>query len=680
MAYTIWTVTLASSLLLPWGRSARAADASAGGEIRFVNIDNLGPTQGRVREYDGRQRDGFETDLWLRSAFGNTLLDLGAKDLNSGNDGAYANSTWRHLNSGNESAYLDLNVGSPLRLQGDLGILTHRQPVVLHGIIINDVYLNAADATPEYASVNYFLNRFYGPEDLLFKRTESQAKLSLRCPTHPASLSLKYWREGERGAQPFAYYNGNQYVTRQDLDRYTRDITGTIESGVGEGHVAYEFMTRKFAENAPTAVDSTDAGSNGIMLEKYLNIISDQSVRKHSLSGTYRLRPNLKVAGGLSSRTRERHETHYKMRANSAHAAVAYKPAKDLSITGRAYGRATKTEENEGHPMYLYDFPAGTNAGVDSLDFYSYKGDLKISYTGIKHVAFKAGYKPSHTYRRNAGLHSERETFANAITYQDGVSHPAYTIENPTEAKDTRHAVSAGVDFSLPADAQLELEAEWLTANRSAYQFMSTSENEQNATLTVPFGQRTHFFASGGTLLSKNDKASFAKFRKRLSRILFGLMWMDKKDRGSAGLNCSFEDGEEIFDVFYDEKDPAAGSEGQIHLAMPYQYKNHVISGNGTVNLPWNTSLSADASYIESKGDNLTLGVFNPYLTPAVTAANLYPTDVRIIHWGVSAAYEAIKNVTARLGYNQSVWLDAYDGGANNGRAHVASFDLSAKF
>jgi hypothetical protein len=513
------------------------------------------------------------------------------------------------------------------------------------------------------------------PNTLKFERTTSEGTLVLRDPHVPVWFTAGFWRESEVGWRPHFYYGSK--ITRQEIDRYTRDITGAVEATLGNGYLGYELLTRKFSEAAPTAQDATHAGTAGGIPNRFLNIFSEQAVLKNKLTGTYRLSDSLRFAAGAASLHRKHYLTQYTYSAYSGHAGVAYSPSKDLAFNGRFYTRINQVSENNQSLQYTVNAAnSATNRGKDMIDAYIYRADLKARYTGIKNTALRFGYKPQYTYRR--GEASETSTFDNTVMYQDGESHGAWDVSNRTEAKELRHTFLADAEFELPMESEFGLALKEVTADRGAWQYMPTRESDQVLSLQVPLSHEVHFSANGGLQYAANNKASFAKFRRRGNYVLLGLNWNESENRGSLGVNYGVEQGRELFDVFMGDVNSATVY--PIHMRMPYEYKNQTVGANGSVKLPREWTATGNAAYTLIQGDYLTGGAMNSkFETGTMDFSNYYPTKVASTRWGVGLEYGLAENMTARAAFDQIMYLDRYDG-EQNGRAELVTLSASAKF
>lgn len=625
--------------------------AEGGAEIRLVNIDERSNTQGFVREYDGsqidvvgRQKDAVETDIWLRTGFGNGLLDLGVKDINSSD----------------ESAFLDLVLGSYLSLNGNLDILTHRQAVTRNGTIIDGVW-----------EPNGTLTDLVSDQHLLYKRAEGEFRLRLAYPGHPSyRLVSTYWEEHEKGSRPLAYYNRvnhKKYVGVQNLDRFTKDISAGVEADIGKGGVTYDYTARRFDERAST-IDENYTGMKSGFENKYLKIVPNQKMNRHRIGFRYRLSSSFFVAAGASSRKRDNELNDFKLRSYSGHLSMAYRPTKNLRITGRFYDRIVQIDERTNFEDYDHE----------ALDFYSLKADIKARYTGVDHAVFTLGYKPEHTYRRHTK--DATEHFMNDATYLDGTFVAAETHENKVESKDTKHKFHAGAGIELPMDAELDLNYDLLLANRPAYESSPTNSHDRGIMLTVPCPQGYTLMAGWDNHSSENKEASFTNYKRSLNRFLVGAQWVEKKGRYTAGINYGLEDGKDKIDVYWGDTNTGYGCGGACQLryeaGTPYEYKNSVLSGNVNANLSKGINVSVNSSYATSKAAMVTTKVDDG---TTVNIPKVNPTDIRMFKWGVSVGYEITKDVTARMGYYQDHWMDKYDD-RNDGRANVAELALSAKF
>ncbi|MBI4422624.1 MAG: hypothetical protein HY554_02790 [Elusimicrobia bacterium] len=663
MAQIIPAVLVAAALLLPPVSPAEAADVAADAAVTVFDLKETGASQNRAREYDGRREGaGIEGDVSVRSAFGKALVEAEGTRLNSGSD----------------SAMLDLLAGPWVRLSGSLDLLRHRQAMTQNGNVFDSSWVGHAVASDRWASVRDWVPDFGGDtRHLGFKREETAGKLSLRDQRSPVWVTLGWWREAERGARAHYWYvNSDNNVGPQSINRYTRELSAAVESRIGEnGYAGYAAETRKFSDAASTLMDTRTSGVYGALPRNMLNWVSEQAVLKHTLSGSYRFSPSLTVAAGASTRNRKHYLTQYSMTANSAHLGASYRPSKDWALSSRLYARATKTNENTGSPQYRM---TGTDAGADAVDYYSYQGDFKARYTGFKNVALSLGYKPQHTFRRNAGSFIETATFADAAVHQDGVAFLGGQRTNPTEATDTRQTVKADADFALPNDAELSVGAVEMRADRGGYQAMPTRRSDQTLSLTLPVTRQVQVIGMGGLTYAANTKASFARFKRRTAWTQFGGQWTDAEDRGSLGAYYGYENARDTFDAFWGDATTTPGNAPIVHVLVPAKYTNHTVSATGDAKLPKGFGLDGNVTYGLSEGHN----PMNPAdfrLEGGAQLTDYNPTDIRTMTWGAGLSYAPIKDVSARLGYSQDIYYNNYLTD-DNGQARVVSLTASAKF
>ncbi|MDE2039778.1 MAG: hypothetical protein KGO96_08865 [Elusimicrobia bacterium] len=639
-------------LALAW--PLRAAEGSAGAEAKFFSADRRG-FQGNVREYDGNLYNPLEGSAWVKSDFGNALLDLGINDVGSSN----------------ESGRLDLNVGGYLGLDSSFGILTHRQPIVTNGIIQDGQW------TP-----NTQTKVDYGGEDLLFKRTEENADLWLSCPRMPAlRLLAGYWQETEKGTQPLGYDGTTgatkEDVTSQQIDRFTRDVTVGAQADVGKGEVSYTYTARKFADKAPSSVDSKIAGTFSGYPTADLSWVSEQRTDIHQAAFHFPLTADINAAGGVDYRERVGETNGYKVKVVDSNLGTLYLPAKDFSISARLYDHVMNTAVNNS-------FAAFDNASPPDprIDFYQMRADVKARYTGIEHVALSLGYKPEYNYRRNAD--QRPGDYGDDALYQDGTFQPAETQFYGPQTKDTKHQVELMADFDLPAGASLSAGYRFLTANRAAYENSPTLGHYETVAIYVPLAETLAFNANWDGIGEDSDRSP-NNFKQRLNRVLFDLQWSRQDGKASLGGGYAYERGKDTIDAYFGASNVAFNGNNVVNLIhipdSSYDYENHVISANGMACLPLKLTARANLSYTISNA-HWFVTAFDPYFTGAsvgVHLSDLAPTEVRITHWTVSLARELYKNLSARASYDEEQWVDKLDG-SQNGRIGVSELSLSAKF
>lgn len=648
------TVLLGLAALLGAGAPARALEADAGGELRFTGFTKYTERNpANVREYDDRQRDAVELDLWTKTVFPGGLLDL----------------SFGELNSSEERGALDLYAGSWLRVNGDFQKMAHRQRFVLNGHVINGQHTLDANT-----------NFLFAGEDLLFKRTTTGLRAMLFCSQDRRyRVNVGVREERERGYIPLQYSSNKQ--TAQPIDRFTRDISAGAEGEIGSGAAAYEYAARKFADQAPTIIDPsiTTFQANGHWPNKYLNWVPTQHTGANRISFRAPLGAGVHLAGGGTALERQNGNTGFKFRSLSGHLGLGARPGKDWSLTARVYDRITETKENLGSIYWNEAVGSGSNYTHDLIDFYQLKGDLQVRYTGFRHASVGLSYKPEHTYRRSADLATEVFN-TGRVVYQDGTEVFAEAQVNDVAKEDTRHKAGLSVDFELPADASLGLAYNLLAANRAAFESSPTLGHYQTVALWLPVREHTGFSMNWDRLDERAPGSSYVNLRRRLDRLAFGLH--GAHGPVSLGLNYGYERGRDRFTAWFGNSPPIATITNMIRQdGAIYEQTNHVLSGNAATKLPGEFTARGDLAYTRSTADWMMYKLFDPFfnLTPGTTLTNFAPTELDIWRWGLSLSRPLSEALSMRVAYRQELWADKLDS-AQSGKAGWGEFALTAKF
>ena len=644
-AMTTWASFFAGMLLAgtcPARAQEDATASSVGGEARYVHQAPGGPTQGFVREYDGHSYDVGEFDLFLRTGWQKALLDLDLGDLHSTNERGSLAFSW----------------GSAVNVKSEFSILTHREPFLRNGLIINGFWTpnpNVADQT--------------AGSQLAFKRNFQKEEIVLALPSLPGlRFFAGNWLEQERGNRPTPYYKSPTIIVyQQNIDRFTRENNFGLDLDIADkGKIYYEYAFRKFVDYA-----QTPSPILAIAGKSPWNV-ADQDVNTNKLAFRYNPSRNLSLAMGASVRERDNKFNGLTQYNYSGNLSAAYQPSKDLALSARLYEHSTQVRNNSG-------FNGVSEPG--NIDFLFLKADVNMRYTGLPGAALTAAYKPELTHRSGTENWAEKFSQTANIVYQD-VTLPAGNLQvNRPAGEDTKHNFQAGMTIDFPKDVQLELGERYLIANRSAYENSPTLSNEPSATLTVPLPQRLYWTGSFTEATSENQRASFTNFKSKSDTFLTGLNWSEAKGRCSLDFNYAFEEGTDRIDAWFGTTTGTAANPNIHELGAPYKYQSHVLSGNAMVRPLAKLRLNGSASYTDSQGSFLTKQVFDPYFTlaPGNTLDAFNPTDVRILRLGIIARYELNKYLTARAGFRHESWVDRLDS-TNDGKDDIVDLGINARF
>ncbi|MBI4376169.1 MAG: hypothetical protein HY549_06925 [Elusimicrobia bacterium] len=632
------------------GLPSYAMEASGGARARLVDIETRGESQQMVREYDGRQGDVLELDGWVSGSYGGRAsLDLGLF----------------RLNSADESGFLELRGSDWLGVDSSFGIMTHRQPYVYSGMIENNLWKRNFLITP----------RNYAGEPLLFKRYESVARMRLNLPDQPNyRLFFGYWQEQERGATSLAYRNNSAFLTRQNLDRFTRDYSVGVAADMADGGAAYEFTRRKTADYAAAPIDPSYTGSKNEHPNWELTWNPNLYVDKHDLTFRYPFAHSLQVAGGATGLRRSSNINGYRAETVAGNVGLSYQPVRDMSMSARLYQRMTVNRENTG-------FAAWQSAELPLIDFNQYKGDFRIRY-GLRRATLSAAYKSEYTRRRHTDMAVER--FTRSATYQDGVFHPAEFATNDVQREDIKHRVELEADIELPYHADLGLAYKLLKANRSVFENSPTIGHTGSAKVEVPLREAVIHAGYEG-LYEKAQDSAYSNFRQRLDRLTAGADLSLLQGRASAGTFYAYERGRRYIDAWF-------GSTNVTYLGTTvtnlihepnslYEYRNHVLNAHAMGQLPLKLTADADLTYTRSRADWMVTQI-DEFFTGSEAGkflTNFNPTRIDIVRWGLGLAYEIRSDISARVSYYQDAWFDRFDD-TLSGRASFTQLAINARF
>jgi hypothetical protein len=596
--------------------------------------------QGFVRMFDGDRYDIGELDVFDHSAWKSGLLNLNADDLRSGN----------------ENGDLDFSWGSAVSLKGDVDILTARTPFYAGGTIINNQW------NPNPYNYQYSTNTTNSQD--YFKRNFQNEEITLSLPTHPEyRFFAGNWLVQDRGTQPQNASTGVEY--QNNINRFTRENSLGLDGDISDKGQAYvEYSFRKFMDYS-VGFPSTTLKTQPTKLN-----IPNQDVNSYKLAFRYNPSVNLSFAGSAITRARQNQFNGFTQFNYAGNLSTSYRPSKDLSLTARLYENAYQTHPNDG-------FSAGAGAIADDIDFLFLKGDFDARYTGLDNAVLTASYRPDYTRRSGA------ENWAinySALSYQTGVIIPANIQYMEPALENTNQNFQAGLTLNLPHDVELELSEHYLMANRAAYENQPTMSNEPSVTVTVPLPQRVNLMGSFTDSRSENTRSNNIDFMSVKDTVMTGLNWSDIKGRGSLGFFYTFEEGTDSMNAWYGGSSSAFAN--IYEPTAPYNYKNNVLTVNGTAKPIEKLSLNGNVSYTDSEGTFLTSQVFDPYFTGTSAGSTFQawnPTDLRIVRFGVNAKYDLSKQIALRAGYRRQSWIDRFNS-ANDGRSDSFDLGFNAKF
>ncbi len=620
---------------------------SASGDARFVHSTEQGPSQAFNRRWDGKRYDVGEFDLDLHTGLEKALLDLDLGDLRSTT----------------ERGALDFSWGSAVNLKGDFDRLVHREDFLLNGMVINNQW------TPNTQASSPITFNAPGTGNVL-KRDFQEESLNLSLPDHPEyRLFGGEWLQHQYGDRALTIDN---VVYSQGVSNYTQQINAGVDADIiDKGQLYYEYVFRKFENNAPTFT-----GKNGFWPA------NDMTANK--IAFRYNPSSSLSLAGGALERQRYSQFNGLTQYTYAGNLSAAYRPTKDLSLSARLYDRSVQNNPNAGFP--------GTSPGT-AIDFLFLKGDFDARYTGIHNAVLNASYRPELTQRRNANQWAELFTDASNIVYQNVTIAANNTQANAAASQDTRHNLQGRITLQLPKDVELEFGEKYLIANAAAYENTPTLSNEPSVNITVPLPQRLIWTGNFTDSRSENQRCTMTNFKSTKDTFMTGMTWSEAKGRGSVGFFYTFEEGTDTINAWFGLSNSAqyysAPNKNSFYTvsplinapAAPYNYKNHVLSVSATARPVEKLRLMGDVSYTDSEGTFLTSQVFDPYFTgaPGSTVQAFNPTDLRILRYGAHVNYELAKYVSARAGFRQSSWIDRIDS-SNDGRESVYDLGVSAKF
>ena len=627
--------------------------------LRVIDLDSSGKP-GFVREFDGRQKGGYEVDLSLVGGDANTYLDIVMNGLNGPTQGGYFDhlrdlvKPFNRWSAFGENGYFDLNLGSSLSLRGKYMNLTHRVDYMETGMLINGVYTAKALTNLNGAAA----------KDLFFNRTESEGKVIYTLPGgSDGKISAGFWNETETGQSAIRYNSGNLNVGY--VDRQTNEINVGATAPVGEGAVSADYTVRKFEDSAVQYITP------------YSSVLSVKLYARtpHQKTSLYDVRYRtgadaaVPVTAALSARTRTNAQNQFTANIYSAAFGASYRPLKKLSLTAKANGRVETTYENSS----WVNLKAGNYPWVKAVDHHDLSADLKARYQYSDKLSFNAGYNFESNYRPG----SNTTSFDEEINYTDslGVLYSSYTLKNLTARQDTRHTGKLGFDASLPFDLELGASYSKMMAERAVFNGTSDDSDRAESTLIVPLPAKFTLALTAGYLAEKNKRDKTIKMNRHQNSYQTSIEWLGSS-KFSTGADYAYEQNSDHSDIYNGYL-----STGNIHLrGALYRYENNVIGYHATWELAKGFSLMGNGSYTISRGGVVTN--LNETSTTAATKRVIYaPVDVRLASGSLCLRYlpAKYKDVTAKLGFRRNMWQDKTVA-ANSGTVNVTDLSVSAKF
>ena len=645
---SVLSALISLAVMIGAGR-AQAQDlaaTSANADLNLVHDTDQGPSQNFNRRWDGARYDGAQFDVGVHSGLGSALLDLDLNDLRSGEEGGK----------------LELGLGSSVLLKGDFSTLTHRDGFLMNGLMINNQFVPDNNVTYAVGMSTGFAQEI--------KREYQEEELDLFLPETPYRLFVGQWEQHEYGQTALALSNK---VYSESVSNYTQQIYGGVDVDVSDkGQAYFEAAFRKYQDNASSNAYATRT-ANIVGYQPNSDLTTNKVAFKYNPSGI------LSLAGSLVERQRFNRFNGLTQGSYAGNLSGSYRPTKDLSLTTRLYARGVQT-------TYVTPYAGAAGAPVEPIDFLFLNGDFDLRYTGYKNVVLSAGYRPQITTRSNTNQWGEVYTSTAFINGRSaGVNQPAGT--------DTRHNLSGKAIVALPNDVELELSENYVNANAEAYENTPTLAYVEGVSLTVPLPQNIAWMGALEDSYSQNTHSTFSNFKEKKDTLMTGLEWSDAKGRGSVGLNYAYERGTDSTDAYYSisgqgvpiTRGIAGPTLAVIESAAPYNFSNHVLSVNAMVRPIEKLHVNGNFSYTDSMGSFLTMAAFNQYLSGTqvggrwTTGQAFNPTDLLIVHWGVSANYQVSRFVTARAGMRYDSWIDRVNS-ANDGTNTVYDLGLDYKF
>lgn len=642
----------------------KAQNLSADVTLNALMKSNSG-SNALVEEYNGRKTDitnAGSADFKASATGANTYLDLAGYDIGSGEG------SWD----------LNLNAGG-FGVKASESNMVHRQPWIKTGMIVNSTWSVNGNVSPQTGATLLAPALSGISRDISgrsFNRTESNTMLSYAFGDYGVHAGL--WEEKEQG-DIISRNNSKAWV--QGIDRDLKMVNLGFDAKIGDGAMAYDYVRGNFSDDSQAIYVSTSSYILGRQLAPAHKMeMRNLSFRSHPVAG-------YNVNGSLMSRTREGVINGYKMYSYVATLAASHRFGKKLNVTVKGYGRTEQVNENDAwNPIASYSktgngtpltYKPGETSYVDKANF---TGEMLANYDFSEKLAFNLGYKLDNNYRRHAGA----EVFTSSNTYNDLGYVEANSQWNAIAKQNTINIYTAGVNASLPMNAELGLGFKATRSNAAVFEALLTASEEYSADLYVPVKGNLFFTGSAMVMSGENKKSHHTNSKDNQNSYLAGLDWSDAKY--TAGANYAFDQVSNHSDMYYGgwaAQTPTydtTGTRPYRELGVLYRAANDTIGFHGSAKLSKEYTLAANSSYTRSLG-KAPVNIVLTKAGDAGTINDLEPSDIRIVSTGLNLKFSPAsnKNLSANLGLRRDQWTDKLDS-LNSGWVNSASVAVSSKF
>ncbi|MFA6315999.1 MAG: hypothetical protein WC943_01160 [Elusimicrobiota bacterium] len=636
---------------------------------------------GMVREYDGRQYDGYDGKVDLRAygrPFGDAIawFDFGLAGINSHE----------------EEGYVDAGVGSFVRLKGGYNTITHRI-AFLPFVITQDGYYRTNQMMSSTIGLGGTFDEWMSiGESFAFQRKFLDLGLEVR-PLDFLTLDFGYKHDFDTGKSfEVANEQSGRGVTSADYQhvnmvRNDYSVGAQAEIG-GVAALAYEHVHTDFRDNSIYAElsHSNTWSTSGLDGGVYPRREHWPMVRWDQDDLRFRAHPSKSLAftGMLSSSRRRAATSGFKALAYTGMAGASYNPSDHFSVTSKFYARGNVIRENMG-----YLDSANLNPGsIEQIDKSTVRWELSARHQPLSFLHVDGLYKVEYNRRRYVA--AERFNTTTSGLYQDGtfITHET-AQQNGTAGQDTKHIMRLGAMVVLPYDVEVEASYKRLQANRAVFENMPTWENAVDVAVNVPLPAGFSVTSAMSKSASRNKFSNLMRGHRKLDTWSVGGGW--NGSRGSVGMDFSREDeryfSEGWFGLSNKYSDTSANlvTDMMRDPFMRYEAKNDVVTASGRVRLPLGLAVNGSGTYARSRANTPTF--LDRFRAPgagedaAGQVTDLGPTDIRVqsLRFGMEWTPEKAQYLTTSFAMRFDRYRDKVEGGMN-GHFKLYEAGVNAKF
>lgn len=639
---------------------ARAADSASTYEAavaaRYIDLDFRG-SRGQVQEYDGKvYKNAVFGDVSVSNQGSEGLFDISVKDIGSQEESA--------------SAAVDAKGG--FRASAKYQAMHHRLNFYRVGEVINGAWIpkTAIDAV----SID-------PGQEVVMRRSEVELMGGYVNPANSARFAtVQYWGIEKRGSRYWSSAGTNIKAFNQDVNNLKHEVDVSLGTDIRESAaVAMDLIRVDFEDKAEviyTPTTATGSSNNGGLAKRRE---PTQQMNAAEFKFRHDVSKNLAVTGAFTGRQRENLRTGYKFDAAVAALNAAYKATSKLSLVARLYARVYQVDENLSYFPGALNANAAPNLTVNTHQFDKnyVRGEFIANFRPIEKVHLKAAYKLENTTRRDAPT----QVYSANRYFTDGY-FVGPTWENTTAHSDVRHTFTVGAKAELPLGMEAEAQYKKLYANRAAFVNLANRQDDVNGTLSFMLPKDVSAYLMAGFLKERNTANNYTKYSQSKNTYRAGADWA-MSNRVFVGADATYETARWYHELYLGSGATTPTAVSQYHNSASTNQRNAIAGVHGKVVCPKGFVVTGEGTYTRSTVSTPIDYRFNGAgaASPYSTVNDFTPSEIHIARGSLALEYtpEKLKNLTARVSYAISDWVDKMDN-LNSGRASVAQVGGSYKF